>query len=167
MARRKITDTEEDLPDLTPMQMKFCEGVLAGLSNRKAYKAAYGAGSMSNASIDVNASRLRHNAKIALWLDAARYEMLKSHACTLEGHLAELQSLKAIAVRTGNIGAAVQAEQLRGKAAGHYVELHADVSFDPARTLKQIAELEPELARKLAQKHNIPLDQLEPTATRH
>lgn len=167
MPRRKKTETPEGLPDLTDMQLKFCEGILAGLTQRKAYRAAYGSGSMSVGAIDVEASRLRHHPKIALWLDAARSDTLKSHACTLDGHMSELERLKSIAIRTGNIGAAVQAEQLRGKAAGHYVEQYADVTFDPLRTLKQIAEHEPELARKLAAKHNIPLTELEPAATRH
>lgn len=70
----------------------------------------------------------------------------------------ELERLKEIAVNTGNVGAAVQAEQLRGKAAGHYVEKFEDVSKanDPVDTLKEIARHSPDLAQQLASANNIP-----------
>jgi hypothetical protein len=65
--------------------------------------------------------------------------------------------LKAIAIETGNVGAAVQAEQLRGKAVGHYVDKHQDVSqqSDVTQTLKDIAKLNPDLAEQLAAQHGI------------
>lgn len=156
MARRKITDTQEDLPDLTENQMKFCEGVLAGKTQSDAYRAAYDCQNMAPESIWVAASRLRHDAKVALWLDAARSDRLESHECTFDGHLKELERLKSIAIRSGNVGAAVQAEQLRGKAAGLYVDKHEDVTqYDPVRTLEDIARQSPELAHSLAKQHNI------------
>lgn len=155
MARRKIAEPD-DLPDLTDKQMKFCEGILAGMSQRQAYKAAYDCTNMGDATIDVNASRLRHGNKIALWLDAARSDRLKSHECTFESHLKELERLKSIAIRTGNVGAAVQAEQLRGKASGHYVDQVADVTHDPLKALADIAKHDVSLAKKLAEEHGIP-----------
>lgn len=156
MARRKISN-QEGLPDLTDKQMKFCEGILSGKSQRQSYLAAYDCKNMSDVSVDVVASRLRHDVKIALWLDAARSDKMKDHACTYDNHLEELERLKSIAIRTGNVGAAVQAEQLRGKAAGHYVEQHRDVTeLDPLKTLKDIAAINPDLAKKLAESEGIP-----------
>lgn len=156
MARRKLS-AASDLPDLTPKQQKFCEGILAGMSQADAYKAAYNCQNMSDATVYTNASRLRHDTKIAPWLDAAKYDTMQSHECTLEGHLKELERLKAIAVRSGNVGAAVQAEQLRAKAMGHYVEKHQDVTqYDPVKTLQEIAHDSPELAKQLAKEYSIP-----------
>lgn len=155
MARRKLTKTEE-LPQLTDKQMKFCEGILSGLSQSAAYRQAYDCQNMSDNAIWCEASRLRHDSKVALWLDAARSDTLKTHECTFDGHLSELERLKGIAIRTGNIGAAVQAEQLRGKAAGHYVEQFADVTPDPLQTLNEIAKLfGEETARKAAEAEGI------------
>ena len=39
--------------------------------------------------------------------------------------------LRKLAESTGNVGAAVQAEQLRGKVEGHYIEKHQDVGEVP------------------------------------
>lgn len=158
MARRKISTQTKDLPDLTDKQMRFCEGILAGKTQRVAYRAAYDCTTMGDSAVDCEASRLRHHPKIALWLDAARMDTLETHECTFDGHMEELNRLKGIAIRTGNVGAAVQAEQLRGKAAGHYVEQFADVTQDPLKTLEEIAKLNPDLAEKLAEANQIPWD---------
>lgn len=161
MAQRKITKPLDDLssflPDLTPMQMQFVEGLLKGLSATDAYKAAYNTENMGQNSIWVEASRAKSNPNIALWLTAARKNGLGAATLTHEAHMQELERLKAIAIETGNVGAAVQAEQLRGKAAGHYVERHADVTtHDPVETLKDIAKESPEYAAELARQHGIP-----------
>lgn len=173
MARRKLTqdkpetaanepkaamrlDPELALPELTAKQMKFCERVLAGDNLSDAYRAAYDAENMSSPAIWVAASRLRGSTKLALWLDAARSETLTDHSCTLLAHLKELERLKSIAIRTGNVGAAVQAEQLRGKVAGHYVERHENVTVrDPAAVLRDIAKIDSRLAQAYAKRHNL------------
>lgn len=162
MAQRKITepgqDLSADLPDLTANQMKFVEGMLKGMSASDAYRSAYDTDNMGQNSIWVEASRLKSNPNVSLWLAQARKNGLANATVTLDGHLQELERLKAIAIETGNVGAAVQAEQLRGKAAGHYVDKHQDVSqtTDPIQTLREIAKTSPELAAQLAAEHQIP-----------
>lgn len=58
---------------LTQKQEKFVQELIKGKSQREAYKAAYNAKNMTDNSIDVNASKLLKNTKVAL-----RYEELKS-----------------------------------------------------------------------------------------
>ncbi len=161
MAQRKLTEPQDevegDLPELTAQQTKFVEGLLKGMSASDAYRAAYDTENSAPNTIWSSASRLRSDPKVASWLAQARKNGLGAATVSLEGHLQELERLKAIAIETGNVGAAVQAEQLRGKAAGHYVEKHQDVgqSTDVTRTLKDIAELNPDLAAQLAAQHGI------------
>lgn len=51
---------------LTPKQEKFIQGIVNGLTNRDAYKEAYDTENMSDAAIDVEASRLLRNPNVAL-----------------------------------------------------------------------------------------------------
>lgn len=144
------------LPDLTHPQMNFVLGIIAGKNGSDAYRAAYNAENMSNESIWVEASRLRSNTKVALWLQHAKEMALIDISCTREAHLRELERLKALALQNNNMVAAINCEHLRGKVCGLYVELRADVTPpDPIRTLNEIARLNPELAQALAVKHNI------------
>lgn len=162
MTQRKKTEPDQDysadLPDLNERQSKFVEAVLRGMNSTEAYRTAYDTDGMAPNTIWSAASRLRSDAKVSLWISAARKNGLGTASLTLDSHLQELERLKAIAIETGNVGAAVQAEQLRGKAAGHYVEKHQDVSniTDPVQTLREIAKESPELAASLASQHGIP-----------
>jgi hypothetical protein len=147
MARRKMTDAADfdasELPELTPQQMGFVEGLLAGKTATDAYRTAYDCSNSGKNSVWVDASRLKSNPKVALWLDAAKATGFGRVSCTFEDHMRELERLRGIAERSGNIGAAVQAEQLRGKVAGHYVDRIEDVTktHDPAETINEIAAL--------------------------
>lgn len=151
--QRKKTDPHKldaaDLPDLTAQQMKFVEGLLAGKSASDAYRAAYDCSNSLDSSVWALASRLRADVKVASWLSAARQAHLGSGTVTLEGHIRELERLREIALETGNVGAAVQAEQLRGKAQGHYVEKMDLNVHDSDNLLDQIRQLSPELAAQL------------------
>jgi hypothetical protein len=163
MARRKITDIEDlaatadDLPDLTDQQMTFVRHMLAGKSATEAYKLSYDVSTMSPNCIWGAASTLRHHKGVSKWLHAARTAALGAGVVTLEGHIAELERLREIAIASGNVGAAVQAEQIRGKAQGLHVDRIADVTeqFDPTRTLQDIARTAPDLAASLAAEHGI------------
>lgn len=151
--RRKLTDAlaeGEELPHLTEQQMHFVECLLAGKSASDAYRAAYNTVNMQNRTIWAEASRLRADHNVATWLSAARKAGLGRAAVTLEGHLAELERLREIALETGNVGAAVQAEQLRGKASNHYSENVNITHSDPSNVLDEIRKLNPALADQLA-----------------
>lgn len=149
-------DDGDGLPDLTANQTAFVHHILAGKTASDAYRAAYDCSGMASNSIWVEASRVRSSPNVSLWLAQARKAGLSSAICTLGDHVAELQRLKELALESGNVGAAVQAEQLRGKAAGHYVEQFRELKDqDPAETLKEIAALSPDLARQLAKQADI------------
>ncbi len=151
--RRKITEVEQladELPDLTEQQMRFVESVLAGKRASDAYRAAYDCSNMQPATIWAAASRLRNLSKVQLWISAARKAGLGPTSVTLADHINELERLKEIALDTGNVGAAVQAEQLRGKAMGHYTEKLDVTVTDIADELRELQKISPELARAYA-----------------
>lgn len=154
-----------ELPELTDQQQEFVRQRLAGKTATDAYKAAYSTENMLPRTIWAQASRMNSHPDIAAWLAAGREAYLGTTILTREGHMAELERLREIALKTGNIGAAVQAEQLRGKVAGHQIDRVADVTTpDATDTLTAIASVDKELAHKLALAHGIPFDM---PATKH
>jgi len=162
--RRKITDKSGDFelpegaepPELTPQQAKFVEQILSGSGVKAAYKAAYNTSGMSEPVIRSEASKLRHHPNVAQTIRQARLAAAGAGKVTLEAHIDELERLKEIALESGNLGAAVQAEQLRGKAMGHYSEtVTVKNENDPRATLRKIAEKDRELADRLAQTYGI------------
>lgn len=153
--RRDDDQSFGDLPDLTEQQMKFVEAILAGKRASDAYRAAYDCSKMGANSIWVDASRLRHHPNVALWLSAARKASLGSGSVTLADHVNELERLREIALDTGNLGAAVQAEQLRGKAMGHYTEKLDVTVTDIADELRKLAKVSPELAKAYADEKGV------------
>jgi hypothetical protein len=144
--RQKITGASEaaaDLPELTDKQEKFVQGLLAGLKTVDAYRAAYDCSGMSSNSVWREASVMSRHSKIAQWLAAAREACMGAGTVSLEGHLQQLERIREIALASGNIGAAVAAEQSRGKVTGHYIDQVRDVTaaHDSAATIRQLAEL--------------------------
>lgn len=158
--RRQKTDpanlkAAEALPDLTAQQSEFVRHILAGKGVADAYRAAYSTENMAQNTIWGAASRLHTDPKISAWLSAARQACLGTAVLTRDAHMAQLERIREAAMESGNIGAAVAAEQTRGKVAGHHVERIMEVSADPMDTLKGIAEHQPELAAQLAAAHGI------------
>lgn len=174
MPRQLITDRPDidtsDLPELTEKQFRFVEGIAAGLSSADAYRRAYDCAGSGNNTVWVEASRLKASPSVSLWLAALQAAGFAKVKITREDHLAELERLRNLAERSGNIGAAVQAEQLRGKVAGHYVEKmeHSQGPMDTASKLAALADKNPELAelaKSIAAKHG--LDLKHESDTRH
>lgn len=162
-AALKSIDGADDLPHLTEKQTKFVEGILKGKTASDAYRAAYDCDDSQNSTIWVRASELRANRNVAVWLSMARKAGLGHATVTLEGHLQELERLREIAVENKEVSAAIQAEKSRGQAAGLYVERHEVTHFDPADTIRAIADLSPDVAKMLAQQIGLELtDQRKP-----
>lgn len=161
---KKTAPLQEDgeLPELTAQQQKFVKHILDGKTASDAYRAAYSTEDMAERTIWAEASRLRAHRGVAAWLSAARKAGLGTAIVTHQAHVQQLERIREIALETGNIGAAVQAETARGKASGHYVEQVRDVTdrHDPVQTIREIAAHSPELAASLAAQHGISLDNL-------
>lgn len=142
---------EEELPELTAQQMHFVDEILAGRNSSDAYRAAYDTSTMTSRTINAAACRLASQSNIRAWLSACRKAYLSSGAVTVESHMRELDRLKELALESGNHGAAIQAEQLRGKASGLYIDRFEDVTPpDPARLLSEVMRVSPQLAHVMA-----------------
>lgn len=127
MPRQKKTSSAPNidikgLPELTEKQFKFVKHVLEGKSLSDSYREAYDCSDMQPTSIWVNASKLRHDAKVALWVSAARRAGVEDGILTAQKHLSRLGELSEEARMTGNYGAAVQAEIHRGKVSKLYTD---------------------------------------------
>ena len=81
------------LPGLTPKQMAFVQALLRGETASDAYREAYDCEGMAASSIWVAASRLRSDAKVAIWLRHYRFAVQEG-AVTLKDHLGELTRLR-------------------------------------------------------------------------
>lgn len=112
----------ENLEDLTPSRHDFVMGILDGKTQTQAYRDAFNVQPDTLAStVTANASRTAADSNVRAWLRLLRTQAMARGAVTLDGHLAELARLKEVSEQTGNLGAAVKAEELRGKAAGVYL----------------------------------------------
>ena len=108
--------SDPTLPLLTSKQQKFVNTLLEGKSASDAYREAYNCQAMSNAAVWVEASRLRKNTKVSLWLRHFQRIWSDRARVTMESHLAELARARELAIGHGQISAGVQAEHYRGKA---------------------------------------------------
>lgn len=114
-------DTELDrLPTLTSKQTAFVNALLEGKTASDAYRDAYNCENMSHGAVWVEASRLKSNTKVSLWL--RHFQRIGAYAArvTIESHLAELARARELAIDHRQISAGVQAEHYRGKAVGLY-----------------------------------------------
>jgi hypothetical protein len=170
MARRKIDKgaaeraaalVDDELPDLTEKEQKFLEGLLQYKPATVAYREAFDCSNMLDTSIQVAASRLRHSSKMRLWFSAAKKAYLGTAVVTLDSHVRELDRIKEIALETGNVGAAAQCEQLRGKATGLYVDKFEDVTpSEPVKLLRDMLQYFPEIVPAITERvaRPVPID---------
>lgn len=107
---------------LTPKQEAFAQAVASGKNQSDAYRAAYAADKMKATSVNVNASKLMADAKVAQRVAELRKPVAEKAQMTLESHLRDLMMLRNMAVKEKQISAAITAEIARGKASGVHVE---------------------------------------------
>lgn len=147
MPRRKITaaqspvDTSltDDLPPLTAGEFLAVEAYLAGATKADAYRTAFPKSKKWKArtngkgyhSLYVQAWRLFARPEVLRWVDAVREVRLQVTSCSKETLLTELARLAKVSEQTGNLGAAVMCQQLRGKAEGLFIEKVQQVSDVP------------------------------------
>lgn len=116
------------MPGLSPRREKFAQAVASGMNQSDAYREAYRVRNGTKlSSINVNASKLMADAKVEQRVAELRAPAAKKASITLESHLADLQSLRNMAVKEKQFAAAITAEVARRKAAGVHIE-RADIT---------------------------------------
>jgi len=149
------------LPRIGPSQKKFLDCILDGEHRHEAILTAYpwllrwSKGRKSV--IERKADEMWRHPSVQAWLTHYKQVGAISADCSLSDHMAQLERLRELAIATGNISAAVNAEAFRGRAAGHYVE-RISVTHDnvtPLQVIERIATVAPELAQSLAKEKGI------------
>jgi hypothetical protein len=105
---------------LTSKQEMFAQGVASGLKQAEAYRQSYNVVYMKQATVDNSAYKLRQQGEITARIEELRQPVSEATGLTIKTHLNELQRLKQLAILAGNYGAAIRAEELRGKICGFY-----------------------------------------------
>jgi len=135
----------DDLEPLTEPELTFGLAVLAGKSLNDAYVEAHpNAAGWSRNARQVQACREHAKPKMRLWMRAWRLQAMERGVVTLEQHTGDLGKLKQMATLTGNYGAAVKAEELRGRANGLYVD-RIETKDTTRQAVDILAKLDPAL----------------------
>ena len=109
---------------LTEMQMRFCENLVYNEGRTTGFQACIDAG-YSKDNARPMASRLqnpRYFPLVVKYLGELREERLRKHEVTYERHITELARIRDAALKSRSFSAAANAENMRGKAAGLYIE---------------------------------------------
>lgn len=107
---------------LTPKQEAFTLAYLELGDASKAYRKAYNAAKMKPESVNRKAKELMDNVKITARIEELRTPAREAAQVTLRQHLDDLKRLRDKAEKAAQYSAAINAEALRGKAAGLYVD---------------------------------------------
>jgi phage terminase small subunit len=111
----------------TPRHLKFVrEYIKDGNAAQAAVRAGYGKKGARK-----QGCRLLGRPDIRRAVEAERAPALAGWKLTVEDHIAKLSALRDKAERAEQYGAAIKAEELRGKVGGFYVERHAMVGDLP------------------------------------
>mgnify|MGYP003964249881 CR=1 FL=1 len=121
---------------LTDKREKFAQEIVKGSNQTKAYKFAYNAKNMKDESIWTEASKLMTDLKVSQRIQELRQPAVDKVHLTLESHLKTLADLRDKADADEKWSAAIQAETVRGKAAG----LHID-KIDMKQDLDVVVEI--------------------------
>ena len=111
---------------LTEMQKRFAEFIIFGgvdgpVSQGEAAKlAGYSHNRCRQEGSELMNPRL--SPLVVRYVGQLREEKLSKYAVTYEGHIAELDRIKQLALKKGSFSSAVNAETNRGKAAGLYID---------------------------------------------
>jgi len=109
---------------LTEKQRKFAELVVYNEGRKTGRDCAVEAG-YAEGSAMVEASRLQNPQKfplVALYIGDLRQEIQKKYAVDYQRHITELARLRDEALKKNAFSAAINAEHMRGKAGGLYIE---------------------------------------------
>jgi phage terminase small subunit len=139
---------------LTAKREAFCQAIVGGMSQADAYRTAFDAGKMKDATIHKRASELMANGEVRGRLADLRKPALETLGITLQQHLSDLGRIRDLALKDGKWGPAVMAEMGRGKASGLHITKIEDVT-DPLK--KALSNLPADKAQEMLEA----LDRLE------
>jgi hypothetical protein len=142
---------------MTPKQEAFCLAYIETGNASEAYRQAYNAGKMKPGSVNVNASKLLADTKIALRVAELKSELFERHKVTADTIATMLREDRQFARECETPGAAVTATmglaklyglltdktELTGKGGGNIKIETIDVSKLSADALREIAGLDP------------------------
>ena len=109
---------------LTEMQQRFCENLVYNEGRTTGHQACIDAG-YSKDNARPMASRLqnpRYFPLVVKHIGELREEVAHKYQITVGRHLSELAKIRDSALKKGSFSAAANAENMRGKAAGLYIE---------------------------------------------
>ena len=104
---------------MTAKQERFIAQYLIDLNATRAYQSVY---KCKTAAAAVNGSKLLSNTKIAALIAKAQHKTIAKLELTREKHLERLRELSVNAECEKQYSAAINAEVMRGKVSGFYVE---------------------------------------------
>lgn len=107
---------------LTKKQEAFVQEYLKTLNPTQAYRKAYDNQRMSDDACRVEGNKLLKHPTVALRIAHATEKVKEKNALTLEKHMDRLLQLSMKAEALEQMGAAIKAEELRGKLQRYYVE---------------------------------------------
>jgi len=114
---------------LTTRQDLFARLIAEGKSQAEAYREAYPKSQKwTDKAVWNRSSALAAHSEVLGRVSKLRQEAADSTKLTLESHLKELELLRDMAKEQGNIGAAIQAETVRGKHGGVAAAAKVDAS---------------------------------------
>ena len=88
------------MPGLSPQREKFAQAVASGMNQSDAYREAYRVRNGTKlSSVNVNASKLMNDAKVAQRDAELRAPIVKNVQVTLENHLRDLMALRNLATK--------------------------------------------------------------------
>ncbi len=138
---------------LTYQQEKFAQGVVKGMTQSDAYRAAYKTEKMKSDTIHQAASRLMTDSKVAARLAELRTSVAQRVDMSLHAHVSRLAQIRDAAHEAGDFGPATRAEIAIGQVAGHYVQKlevtnTTFAQYTPEQKEEMLAFLRAEAARR-------------------
>lgn len=133
---------------LTAKQEAFCLAYIETNNASEAYRRTYDAARMKPETINKRSSELMQDGAITGRLEQLRAPVRDRAQITLESHLERLNHLSLMAEKAEQYGAAIKAEESRGKVSGLYVE---KIEHSGMQTIKVTADMNPQDAAKAYQ----------------
>lgn len=162
--KTKPSNADISVMDLSPEEQAFAEELALNSNQSEAYRKAYGAEGYSPNALMVRACRKAAEPKIREYVAALRGAGIANARLSLEQRIQEERAFAQRAEDAGNYGAAGGAYDRLNKLLGLYVEKYTEVAADPLSAFEQIAKIDPEYARKLAEQEGINWQPNEPPA---